>query len=72
VAILISDAAVDPVIGALKGAACAGGGPTAEQRSIIVTLAVTCWGRDEHMVDEVTLSPLEAAQQVVNESDRRG
>ncbi len=70
-AILISDAAVDPVIGALMGAACAGGGPTTEQHAIIVTLAVTCWARDEHMVDEVTLSPSDVAEHVVDESDRR-
>lgn len=70
-AILISDSAVDPVIAAMMGAACAGGGPTKEQHSVIVTLAVTCWGRDERTIGEVTLSPLEAARQVVDECDRR-
>jgi len=69
--VLVSDSAVDPAIGALMGAASAGGGLTKEQHSIIVTLAVGCWGRDEHRVDELSLSPVEVAEQVVDASDRR-
>jgi hypothetical protein len=69
--VLVSDAAVDPVIGALMGAASAGGGLTKEQHSVIVTLAVGCWGKDEHRVDELSLSPAEVAEQIIDASDRR-
>ena len=48
---LISEAAVEPVVGALMGAASVEGGPTSEQRSVIETLVVGCWGRDTELLE---------------------
>jgi hypothetical protein len=68
---LISEAAVEPVIGALLGAASVEGGPTGEQRSIIETLLVGCWGRDKSLADGTPLAPDEVGQRITDESDRR-
>lgn len=69
--VFVSDSVVDSVIGAMMGAARAGGGPTKEQRTILVTLVEVCWGRDQQSIDDLNLSPTEAAHQVVDEGDRR-
>ncbi len=68
---LISEAAVEPIVGALVGAASIEGGPTDEQRSIIQTLVVGCWDRDEGLVDEAPLSPGEVGKRVTDDADRR-
>ena len=68
---LISEAAVEPVVGALMGAASVEGGPTREQRSVIETLVVGCWGRDRELVDQGALSPAEVAERVTGQEDRR-
>jgi hypothetical protein len=68
---LISEAAVEPVVGALMGAASVDDGPTGEQRAIIETLVVGCWGRDKALLDQSPLSPLEVGQQVNDDADRR-
>lgn len=68
---LISEAAVEPVVGALMGAASVEGGPTSEQRSVIETLVVGCWGRKRELVDQGVISPTEVAERVTSEADRR-
>jgi hypothetical protein len=68
---LISEAAVEPIVGALVGAATVDGGPTGEQRSIIETLVVGCWGGDKELVDARPLAPMEVGKRVTNEADRR-
>ncbi len=70
-ATLISESAVEPVVGALLGAASVEGGPTSEQISVIETLVVGCWGRDRDLVDQGAMSPSEVAERVTHEADRR-
>jgi hypothetical protein len=71
VAPLISDAAVEPIVGALVGAASVEDGPTSEQRSVIETLVVGCWGRDRELVDQGGISPTDVADRVTSKADRR-
>jgi hypothetical protein len=68
---LISEAAVEPIVGALVGAASVDDGPTGEQRAIIETLVVGCWGRDRSLMDQSPLSPAEVSQRVTGDADRR-
>jgi hypothetical protein len=68
---LISEGAVEPIVGALVGAADVEGGPTGEQRAIIETLVVGCWGRDKGLVGANPLSPVEVGKRVTDEGDRR-